>query len=46
MSNPNQTAAIAASHSETANIVFQVFTIAVVAIFSAVTLMNIAAQIV
>jgi hypothetical protein len=46
MSNQNQTVAAPASHSEIANIAFQVFTIAVVGVFSALTLLNIASQIV
>ena len=46
MSNPNQTPVIAASHGEIASTLFQVFTIAVVGIFSALTLLNIASQIV
>ena len=46
MSNKNLIVAAPATHSEIANMAFQVFTIAVVAVFSALTLVSIAAQIV
>jgi hypothetical protein len=46
MTIQNRTAAAPATHSEIANIAFQVFTIAVVGVFSALTLLDIAAQIV
>lgn len=46
MSNPNQTAAAVSNHSEIANIAFQVLTIATVGLFSALTLLHAATQIV
>jgi len=46
MSNPNQTEAATFNHSEAANILFQMATIAAVAIFSALALLNTATQIV
>lgn len=44
MSNPNQTTA--SNHSEVANVIFQMATIAVVGIFSVLALLHAAAQIV
>ena len=46
MSNPNQTAITASNHSEIANRIFQMATIATVGIFSALALLHAAAQIV
>lgn len=46
MSNPTPIATAAANHSETANIVFQVLTIAAVGLFSVLTLLHAAAQMV
>ena len=46
MNNPNRIVAIPATRSEIINVAFQVFTIAVVGIFSVLTLVTIAAQIV
>ena len=46
MSNQNQTRTAATSHSEIATTAFQLFTIAVVGMFSALLLLNAAVQIV
>jgi len=46
MTNDKQTIVTAATHSEIANTAFQVFTIAVAALFSVMALFHAAAQIV
>jgi hypothetical protein len=46
MSNPNQTITAAASHSEIVSTALQVLTIAALGLFSVLSLLNVASQIV